>query len=345
VRDFTICLGTQNEGVWVSFDGGGQWLRSMLELPPYAKAGEVDVRAVAFSPDDPQVIWAASSGEPGRSVLLRSEDTGRSFTMLSAPLEGREVWSMAISPDDPSTIFLGLRPGAVLRSTDAGVTWTELPVKIAQLCNAGSSRVTDIAVDRANPDDIWISVEIDGLFRSTDGGDSWERVLLNNGQSLLGPTEVWRDDRHEDIHSVEVAESGVFATCPIGLFRSVDGGQDWTPTRYPEPSPGTGPIWYSRGLLVKHDEPDTVLAGIGDYIPGMRGVIQRSADGGSTWAAVSEMTNSVVYVISGHPQIPDYMAACSVFGQIFASTDGGRSWQKSGREFGEARALAVAPAE
>ncbi|MGV0794036.1 WD40/YVTN/BNR-like repeat-containing protein [Mycolicibacterium sp. XJ1819] len=340
---FAVCLGTQNEGVWVSHDGGRQWLRSMLELPPYAKAGEVDVRAVAFAPDNPTVIWAASTGEPGRSVLLRSDDSGRHFRAVPAPLDGREVWSLAVSPEDSSTLFLGLRPGGVLRSADGGATWTELPVKIAQLCNAGSTRVTDIAIDREDSDHIWISVEIDGLFRSTDGGDTWEQVLLNNGQSLLGPTEVWRDDRHEDLHSVELAQSGVHATCPIGFFQSTDSGLNWNPSRYPEPSPDSGQIWYSRGLLVKYDEPRTVLVGVGDYIPGMRGVIQRSTDGGRTFSPVSPLTNSVVYAIAGHPDMPDVMAACSVFGQILTSTDGGESWAKGEREFGETRAIAVAP--
>ncbi|MBB6377517.1 photosystem II stability/assembly factor-like uncharacterized protein [Pseudonocardia eucalypti] len=339
-----MCLGTQNEGVWVSHDGGSEWLRSRLDLPPYARAGEVDVRAVAVSPHNPRQVWAGSTGEPGRAVLLRSDDCGRSFENVPAPLDGSEIWSIALSPHDASVILVGLRPAGVLRSTDGGQSWKELALGAAQLCNAGSSRTTDVAIDPDHADEIWASVEIDGVFHSDDGGDNWARIVLNNGQSLLGPTEVWRDDRHEDIHGVEVGGGAVCASTPIGFFRSTDQGRTWSPSRFPEPVPGAGQIWYTRGLLTKTDDPDTILAGVGDYIPGARGVIQRSTDGGRSWAPVSQVTNSVVYAIAGHRDIPETMAACSIFGQVLTSTDGGATWSRTARDFGETRAIAISPA-
>jgi photosystem II stability/assembly factor-like uncharacterized protein len=341
--DFTICLGTQNEGVWVSHDGGGDWLRSALDLPPYARAGEVDVRAIAVSPHDPREIWAGSTGEPGRAVLLRSTDTGRTFEAVPAPLEGTEIWSIALSPHDPSVLLVGLRPAGILRSTDGGRSWKELPLHAAQLCNAGSTRITDVLIDPVDPDQVWASVEIDGVHHSADGGDSWERLVLNGSRSVLGPTEVWRDDRHEDIHGVEVGGGAVCVSTPICFSRSTDTGRVWTPSRFPEATPGAGRIWYTRGLLVKTDDPDTILAGVGDYIPGARGVIQRSTDAGRTWTPVGPGTNSVVYAIAGHRDIPDTMAACSIFGQVLTSTDGGASWTKTQRDFGETRAIAVGP--
>jgi photosystem II stability/assembly factor-like uncharacterized protein len=341
---FTICLGTQNEGVWVSHDGGGEWLRSTLDLPPYAKAGEVDVRAVAVSPHDPREIWAGSTGEPGRAVLLRSRDCGRTFEAVSAPLDGFEIWSIALSPHDAGTLYVGLRPGGMLRSTDGGRSWKELPLHAAQLCNAGSTRVTDVMVDPADGDHVWATVEIDGVFHSRDAGETWERMPLNGSQVVLGPDEVWRDDRHEDIHGVEVGGGKVYVSTPICFSRTLDEGATWEPSRFPEATPGAGRIWYTRGLLAKTDDPDTVLAGVGDYIPGARGVIQRSTDAGRTWTPVSPGTNSVVYAIAGHRDIPEVMAACSIFGQVLTSTDGGASWSRTPREFGETRAIAVSPA-
>ncbi len=341
---FTIVLGTQNEGVWVSHDGGREWLRSSLDLPPYARAGEVDVRAVAVSPHEPRQVWAGSTGEPGRAVLLRSDDCGATFTAVPAPLDGSEIWSIALSVHDPSVIMLGLRPAAVLRSVDGGQSWKELPMNAAQLCNAGSTRVTDLLIDPTDPAQVWASVEIDGVHHSTDGGDSWQRIVLNNSRSVLGPSEVWRDDRHEDIHGVEVGGGSVCVSTPICFSRSIDEGRTWRPSRFPEAPAGAGPIWYTRGLLVKADDPATILAGVGDYIPGARGVIQRSTDGGATWSPVSPGTNSVVYAIAGHRDIPETMAACSIFGQVLTSVDGGASWSRTARDFGETRAIAISPA-
>jgi hypothetical protein len=44
-----------------------------------------------------------------------------------------------------------------------------------------------------------------------------------------------------------------------------------------------------------------------------------------------------------HPSDPERIYASSVSGQVYHSTDGGTSWEKLEREFGEIRALAWAP--
>jgi hypothetical protein len=44
-----------------------------------------------------------------------------------------------------------------------------------------------------------------------------------------------------------------------------------------------------------------------------------------------------------HPDVPDVVAACSIYGQIFVSRDSGDSWSKLDREFGEIRSIVVHP--
>ena len=44
-----------------------------------------------------------------------------------------------------------------------------------------------------------------------------------------------------------------------------------------------------------------------------------------------------------HPDVPDVIAASSVFGQIFLSRDRGDSWSKVDREFGEIRSITLSP--
>lgn len=347
---FTLCVGTQNEGVWVSADGGTGWLRSALELPDYARAGEVDVRAVAFSPHDAHTVWAGSTGEPGTAELLRSEDAGRSFARVAAPLHGVEVWSLAPSPHDPNVLLVGTRPAGVLRTSDGGASWTTLALDAPQTCNAGSTRVTDIAWDPVDPDSIWLSIEIGGVLHSADAGETWTDVRLSGGQALLGPDETWRDDRHFDIHGIEVSAAGggaavVCVSTPIGFFRTADRGATWSAARFPADPGAGGRIWYTRGLHTPQHAAGTVFAGVGDYIPGDRGQIYRSDDDARTWRPVGPATNSVVYALAGDPRCPAVLAACSVYGQILTSADGGENWACSPRAFGETRAIAVAPGE
>jgi photosystem II stability/assembly factor-like uncharacterized protein len=89
-----------------------------------------------------------------------------------------------------------------------------------------------------------------------------------------------------------------------------------------------------------------VLLGNGDGPPGTAGVIGRSEDAGRTWreARMPGRANSTVWNFATHPADPALLYASSVSGQVYRSTDGGASWEKLPREFGEVRALAWTPA-
>ena len=83
----------------------------------------------------------------------------------------------------------------------------------------------------------------------------------------------------------------------------------------------------------------------GDFIPGKRGAIQRTTDGGATWekCALEVEPNSTMYWFGVNPANPDIVAANSLHGYVYLSRDGGASWEKLRREFGEIRALAWLP--
>ena len=87
------------------------------------------------------------------------------------------------------------------------------------------------------------------------------------------------------------------------------------------------------------------MLGNGDSIPGVTGTIQRSKDSGKSWQAIKLPVepNSVVYWFATHPERPNVVAAASLYGYVYVSTDGGESWQKRKKEFGEIRTLAVTP--
>ena len=55
------------------------------------------------------------------------------------------------------------------------------------------------------------------------------------------------------------------------------------------------------------------------------------------------MPNSVVYWLANNPEMPNVVAAASLFGYVYVSEDGGNTWSKLQKEFGEIRALAVTP--
>lgn len=342
--DFSICIATTGAGLWTSHDAGSSWVLSHCDNPPYPY--ELCVRAITTSALDGSV-WASIDSEQSEDVLARSTDRGENYVFVAIPAPGRQVWAVAVDPHDGDTIMVGTRPGGIHRSRDGGRTWTELPVGMDETCSIGKTRVTSLTFT-ATPGEIWASVEIEGLWHSVDGGDSWTRHELSGGKALLGRDEVWKDERHSDIHEVvtgpgERGGSTVYVAAPIGFFASEDGGSSWRGSRYPIEGDYEWSLFYSRSLYAHPERSGEVLVGLGrrpaDH--GTLGGIQRSEDGGRTWRPVSPILRSVVWKMAGHPAQPDVVVAITLFGQVVVSVDGGLNWTLSDREFGEIRGVTV----
>ena len=332
MKDFTICIGTVGAGVWYSSNSGAQWRRSKMNLPFHAEPGEIQIRALAVYPQDPNRILAGS--EVG---LYRSEDKGATWNLVESPIpDGAQIWSVAVHPTDPNVIFVGTKPPAVYRSTDGGKQWKKLPIPIVESCLAGAPKVTNILFDPRNPRTVWVGVEIDGVYKSEDGGDTW-RHLPPLGDSPL----------NQDIHGLTIGvgqPTKILAATPDGVWTSTDEGEHWSLHGFPHFFE-RDKISYCRGVALKPDNPDVIFVGNGNFIPGRVGAIQRSKDGGKTWepAKLPVEPNSTIYWFGTHPADPDVIVANSLHGYVYTSTDGGESWNKIEQEFGEIRAVAWAP--
>jgi photosystem II stability/assembly factor-like uncharacterized protein len=77
----------------------------------------------------------------------------------------------------------------------------------------------------------------------------------------------------------------------------------------------------------------------------LRGSCFAARIGGRTWkdAKLPGELNSTPWCIASHAVDPSILFVCTNFGQLFRSMDGGDTWQKLKREFGEVRAVMLAP--
>src|SRR5918998_1360788 len=163
----TLYVGTSDEGLFKSEDGGGGWEKiSGIEHPR--------VTSVAVSPVD-GAVYAGT--EP--STLFVSRDGGASWLELEGlkNLPSAPTWSfpprpwtshvraIALSFEDPDLIVAGIELGGVVRSEDGGESWQDQRPGAYADCHT-------LATHPSAPDVVYEAAG-GGVAQSEDFGESW----------------------------------------------------------------------------------------------------------------------------------------------------------------------------
>jgi len=246
----------------------------------------------------------------------RSDDKGASWTRVDTGLPVDCIYvALASSSVNPDIVLVAPATGnAVLRSIDAGVTWT------AHTVASGLGKLRDIEFDPFNASNLLLTVEggtAPFIHRSTDGGLSWSPSVT--GFTSSSP---WQIEYHPSTPgTVLVAADG-------GVFRSTNGGVTWTASNMN--GHGTmGAVSYCR------NSPSTVWSA--DLTPNR---LLRSTDGGLSFANTGSppcfagscnITNVVADIsnpatILGGFQPYDCGKACYSEAHVRRSTNNGADW-------------------
>jgi photosystem II stability/assembly factor-like uncharacterized protein len=324
-RNIDAYAASVGHSVWFSQDLGQKWARAHTHFGGIYN--ESRCWCVSTHPERPGTVLAGTD-----QGVYQWTAADPKWSHLPSELDSLQILQLAQAPWDPDFLIAGTRPATVYRSQDGGQTWSRLNLGNAVECPfINTPRVTSIHFDPREVDTIWVTIEIDAIWRSRDRGETWERL----GQGLL------TDDVHTVVLIDELGPRRILVATEEGLHRSDDEGRSF----YPVPVP-VAPWPYFRAMVARADRSGILFLAIGDRPSGETSMLLRSRDWGETWedAGLPVPVNSTIWSIATHPSDPMLIFCCTIFGQVFRSTDGGESWQKLTRELGELRMIAWAPA-
>ncbi len=320
-----------------SFFGGLKW----RSIGP-SRSGYVS--APTGVPGDPTTYYA---GMPEGGVW-KTTNGGTTWKPIFDAVHVPSVGAVAVAPSNPSVVYVGtgnqsgwsFTPGmGVYKSTDAGQTWSNIGLPDSQY-------IGGIVVDPRNADAALVAVQgargggagagargggagagVRGVYRTTDGGRSWARVLPADGSA--GASDVYLDYGDPQIVFAVLTGGGgpqAAAASSTGVFKSMDGGQTWTPARRPRAARRRADRRLCRKRPGRTDAgaPHAVAGGAGRYGGGGAAAaraLYRSDDGGETWVFGTRQLASAGGKIYADPQHPDVMYLMGT--AVYRSTDAG----------------------
>lgn len=350
----TLYAGT-SQGVFRTDDGGANWRIAGVGMPV------ARVQTIAIDPTATSTLYAGTltpSGVPSLGIF-KSTDGGATWSQINEGLIDPEIGiapldvaSLAVDPNNPSTIVAGTMYSEIFRSTDGGDSWQpqtfggyDLSLQTLGLqfdpSNSGNVYAATsegliksgdngvswaefgtnvplfaVAIDPSSPLTIYAgNAAGNGLLKSTDAGGHWQ--FINTGLPLLHDSSGSYSPLVVSLSVDPANTSTVYAgTYASGLFVSANKGGSWAAT-----SSGIRNTFVTALALTPVSGQSTVYAGT------LGGGVYQSTDGAQSWSARNAgLDSSVVNTMVLDSNAADTIYAGTSDG-VSRSDDGGGSWQ------------------
>jgi len=259
---------------------------------------------LAIHPQNPNIMLAGNWG-----YILKTEDGGNSWREINIPVYMSDI---EFDPIDLSLVYGSAYSGqvgkSVFKSTDLGENWINISNDLDSAAGA-----ENIDIDHFCPNTIYLartgySGPGHSAAKSTDGGQHWLNIT---------PPQMQREIAFCIIASKITANTVYLTTLGDGVFRSRDGGSNWTPIN-------TG-LNVSMTSQIVEDSITGILY-LGTYFDG----IYKSSDNGDHWIKISQnIKNAECIELVANTRNSDSLFVVTGSG-LYGSIDGARSWQRIG---------------
>ena len=282
-------------GVLRSGDGGNTWTTGLTGLRSTAGVG---------GPFLSLVVDPATAGSASSSILLgatlfsnagivRSVNSGASWTPV---LNTGPASSIVAHPTKPGTFYAGDRvttpatSRGVYRSTDVGLTWSQLPPFPS--VDVNSIGRVEVAMSKATPGVVWALVGdrstsgFLGLFKFDEATSTWTQLAANGiTASAFGTQQTY-----DLVLAVDPTDPQRIYVAGVRAFRSLDGGATFKPMAVD--------VHVDWHVIVFDPNDPTILWA------GTDGGVYLSTDGGDSWSSRSAGLAITQFYpgISVHPQ-------------------------------------------
>jgi hypothetical protein len=250
------------------------------------------------------------------------------------------LWTLENGPAErPDELWCGTIPGGLFRSTDRGATWElnrplwDMPERSGWFGGGYDfPGVHSISLDPRSQGTLLVAVSCGGAWRSDDAGATWSVTHGMRNEYMPAGEEYgpFNQDPHRVARCAAQPEV-VWNQHHNGVFRSVDGGSNWTEITERPPSR------FGFAVAAHPTDPQTAW-----FVPAVkdetrvpvdgRMVVSRTTDGGESFQVFgdglpAEHAYDLVYRHAFDVDASgDHLAMGSTTGSLWTSSNAGERW-------------------
>lgn len=224
----TTIYAASTTGIYRSIDRGDNWQGRLNQKPSDGEPSTISV-----SPQSSSTVWMGT--ETGEVYLF---DGNQQYTRTGSNFPNRFVSKIEASPNDANTVYVTFsgydlnstgdegngNVGKVFKSTDKGMTWTDISGNLTQDNNLDVP-VSSLTIDPNNENRIWIGTDT-GTYQTLDGGTTWTSYRHNMPVVAVVALEYNANTKYLMV-----------ATHGRGIWRLLPDGETSNPTPTPTSQP------------------------------------------------------------------------------------------------------------